>query len=45
MYFINGYELLEMCNGDGTVDGTHPNDLGFFAMYSRIAKEFEKFLK
>ena len=42
VYFIHGMELLEMCNGDGTVDGTHPNDLGFFSMYTRIAKELEK---
>ena len=41
VYFIHGIEMLELCNGDGTVDGTHPNDLGFFSMYMRLRKELE----
>ena len=41
VYFIHGMELLSLCNGDGTVDGIHPNDLGFFSMYTRLAKELE----
>ncbi len=46
VYFINGYDLF---NGDGydacTVDGTHPNDLGFFRMSQVIGKMVKKALK
>ena len=46
VYFIYGEELFE---GDErsscTVDGIHPNDLGFYRMSQRVAKEFEKFIE
>ena len=42
MYFIDGKELLKGENReDYTVDGVHPNDLGFF----RMAKKFIKFIE
>lgn len=46
VYFINGYDLFD---GDGydacTVDGTHPNDLGFFRMSQVVGKMVKKALK
>lgn len=45
VYFIDGGELFD---GRGwrscTVDGCHPNDLGFYRMAERIAKEIEPLL-
>lgn len=38
VYFIHGTELAELCESDGTVDGCHPNDLGFYSMYVRLAR-------
>ncbi len=45
VYFIPGTELVELCGNDGTVDGCHPNDLGFYSMYVRLAREIDKILK
>ena len=46
VYFIGGEELFA---GDGwdscTVDGTHPNDLGFYRMATRIEKTLNFVLK
>lgn len=41
VYFISGQELMQIAGCDGTVDFTHPNDLGFYSM----AKALEKVLK
>lgn len=41
VYFVSGKELMSLCNDEGTVDGTHPTDLGFFSM----AKCLEPLLK
>ena len=42
VYFIDGTEMLNIFGGDsGTVDGCHPNDLGFYCM----AKALEPVLK
>ena len=42
VYFIDGRDLLKgECREDCTVDGVHPNDLGFF----RMAKKFISFIK
>ncbi len=38
LYMIPGYELMEICKNEGTVDGTHPTDLGFFSMATRLYK-------
>ena len=32
VYFLEGSALMAMAENDGTVDGTHPNDLGFASM-------------
>ena len=42
VYFIDGTQMLLAFGGDsGTVDNTHPNDLGFYCM----AKAVETVLK
>ena len=45
VYFVPGSELMELCADEGTVDGCHPTDLGFFSMAKRLKKEFDKFIK
>ena len=46
VYFIDGAELYEGEHWDScTVDGCHPNDLGFFRMASRIERELKSLLK
>ncbi len=37
VYIIPGNELMAIAGNDGTVDGTHPTDLGFFSMAQRVA--------
>ena len=32
VYFIDGKTLMQICQNEGTVDGCHPTDLGFFSM-------------
>lgn len=45
VYFIDGEELFAGEDWDScTVDGTHPNDLGFYRMAMRIGKEISKIL-
>ena len=41
VYFIDGKALMRLAKDGGTVDGCHPNDLGFYSM----AKAIEKVLK
>ena len=41
--FVPGAELMQLCGDEGTVDGCHPTDLGFFSMALRFAEELEKF--
>lgn len=36
VYFIDGRELMNVGGADGSVDFTHPTDLGFFSMAERI---------
>ena len=43
VYFIPGTELCNICGNDGTVDGCHPNDLGFYSFYVRLSEEMDKF--
>ncbi len=46
VYFIDGAELFAGEEWDScSVDGTHPNDLGFHRMAMRIGAELEKILK
>ncbi len=46
VYYIDGTTLMndEICD-NGTVDGCHPTDLGFFSMADRIMPILEKILK
>lgn len=44
--FIHGYDLFgEDCRDSCTVDGCHPNDLGFFRMGKVIGDALERFMK
>ena len=45
VYFISGRELMAMAKDDGTVDATHPNDLGFASMANAIEPVLRKILK
>ena len=45
VYFIPGYELMKYAEDEGTVDGTHPTDLGFASMAKRLGTLLEKILK
>lgn len=46
VYFLDGKTLLERDDGDcGTVDGTHPNDLGFYMIAQAFKPIIEKLLK
>ena len=42
VYFIESSELMALCGNDGTVDGCHPTDLGFYSMAKAIEKVMEK---
>jgi lysophospholipase L1-like esterase len=42
---VEGYSLLGPNEGDGLVDGSHPNDLGFQLMADRLAPIIAKTLK
>ncbi len=44
VYLIDGRALMEIAKDDGTVDGCHPNDLGFFSMAGALKKVLEKVL-
>ena len=35
---------MEIAKDDGTVDGCHPNDLGFFSIAGALKKVLEKVL-
>ncbi len=45
VYFIEGTELLSLAEGEGTVDTTHPTDLGFFSMAKIFSKTLRQILK
>lgn len=46
VYFINGFDLFGDVDPDiCTVDGTHPNDLGFYRMAEVIGKVLDEALK
>ncbi len=45
VYFLDGKDLMALCKNEGTVDKTHPNDLGFFSMASAIGDVIEKIWK
>jgi len=45
VHFIDGRTLLTIAGNEGTVDSTHPTDLGFFSMAKRIAETLGPVLK
>ena len=42
VYFIDGKTLMKEAKGEGTVDGCHPNDLGFYSMAKALLKVLKK---
>ena len=38
VYFIDGPALMALCGKEGTVDTTHPTDLGFYSMAQAVIK-------
>ncbi len=44
LILIEGYSLLRPDEGDGLVDGSHPNDLGFQLMANRLAPTLARLL-
>ncbi len=43
IYFVDGQKMFPLYGGDsGTVDGIHPNDLGFMCMANLLAEEIKK---
>lgn len=45
VYFISGRKLMELVGDNGTVDGCHPTDSGFFSMACAIGEVFETILR
>ena len=44
VYFIDGPTLMQYAKNDGTVDGVHPNDLGFYSMAKVLIQRLESLL-
>ena len=44
IYFLDGTTLMAYAKNDGTVDGTHPNDLGFASMARAVGDVLERVL-
>lgn len=44
VYLIDGPALMKLAEGNGTVDGCHPTDLGFFSMAKAIIGVLRKIL-
>lgn len=44
VFFIAGTELMEQAGPDGTVDLSHPNDLGFASMAKVLGDEIERIM-
>lgn len=45
VYFLDGPALTKLCGREGTVDGTHPNDFGFYSMAHALEEVLRKILK
>ena len=44
VYFVDGKKYFSTFNADGcSVDGTHPNDLGFYRMAQAVIEKMENF--
>lgn len=44
VYFIDGKTLMQFCHNEGTVDGCHPTDLGFFSMAKTLIELLQTIL-
>lgn len=44
VYYLDGNDLMALSQNNGTVDGCHPNDLGFFSMAKAVGDVMEKIL-
>lgn len=42
VYFIPSREIMRYCGNEGTVDGCHPTDLGFYSMAKAVYKVMKK---
>jgi hypothetical protein len=42
VYFIPSHELMSICEDNGTVDGSHPTDFGFFSIATAVSKILDK---
>lgn len=42
VWFMDGPELMALCKDEGTVDNTHPTDLGFYSMALAIGNWIEE---
>ena len=42
VYFIPSHELMALCEDNGTVDGSHPTDFGFFSMAKAMISVLDK---
>lgn len=45
VYLLTGPELMAFAQSDGTVDGTHPNDVGFYSMARAVIPVLQSMLK
>lgn len=45
VYFMDGAALMKYAKNDGTVDGCHPNDLGFSSMAKALTQYSKSILK
>ena len=45
VYFMDGPTLMATAENEGTVDGTHPNDLGFYSMANALEPVIAGILK
>lgn len=45
VYYIDGSELMALAGDEGTVDFTHPTDLGFFSMATALTAKLRSIFK
>ncbi len=45
VYLIDGESLMALAGNDGTVDGYHPNDLGFYSMAQAVIDTLKLIMK
>ena len=45
VYFIDGRAAMAECGYDGTVEGCHPNDLGFYFISKAVGEIVEQILR